>query len=74
MLSYGGRIGLMNADGTNPRLVTTGSYQEQPFTWSPDSALLLAKSSAGSIDLIDASTGAAIPLKYLGAYYYPAWK
>lgn len=72
--SYSGRIGLVNADGSNPHWLTTTSYQEYPFTWSPDGAWILAKSSSGSMDLINTSTGVSLPLKYLSAYYYPSWK
>lgn len=72
--SYSGKIGLVNADGSNQHWLTSVSYQEYPFTWSPDGAWILAKSSSGSMDLINASTGASVPLKYLSAYYYPSWK
>lgn len=72
--AQGGPIELVNADGSNVRALTTRSYTTNAFSWSPDGKWIVAKSPTGSIDLVNASTGAAIPLRYLSRFNSPAWK
>jgi len=73
--SGGGHIYLMNTDGSNSHLLSSGYYQEMPFSWSSDGNWIIAKSNtSNAMDVINTSTGAVVHLNYLQSYYYPAWK
>lgn len=56
----------MNADGTNPTVLTRGSYDDYP-AWSPDSARIVYESGScfatkSDIYLVNAANGEATPL------------
>jgi len=73
----GGRLGLMNADGTNQRVLTAanGSYSDSPPAWSPDSKWVIAENlGSGSLDLIEVATGKVLPISNPGGYFGVSWK
>lgn len=65
---FGGTLRLVNADGTNQRVVgpSNRSYNEGPISWSSDSKWLLARGTTW--DLVEVETGIVIPLAHLNAY------
>jgi Tol biopolymer transport system component len=64
-----GPINLVNADGTNVRALTPAgrTYGDGAMSWSADARWMLAKSTSGSLELIEAATGTALPLGFLPA-------
>jgi hypothetical protein len=44
------------------------TYTEGSISWSADSKWLLAKSNAGTLDLIEVDTGTVLPLGYTTSY------
>jgi len=74
---YGGPLHLINADGTNQRVISSGnrSYPESPVAWSPDSKWLIAQDFGfGTLDLIEVATGNVLPIVNGAAYISPNWK
>jgi hypothetical protein len=73
---YGGPLHLMNADGTNQRVITgSRPYSEAPVTWSPDSKWLIAQNSDyGNLDVIEVATGNILPLWSGAGYVSLSWK
>jgi Tol biopolymer transport system component len=74
---YGGALHLMNADGTNQRVISSGSrtYPESPAAWSPDSKWILAQDfQFGTLDIIEVATGRVLPIVNSAAYTSPNWK
>jgi WD40 repeat protein len=63
-------IRLVNADGTNARLLSLPGreYGIRSMSWSSDSRWLLAQSTSGVLDLIDVATGKALPLGFTAGY------
>jgi Tol biopolymer transport system component len=72
---YGGSVFVMSSDGTGVRQVTPVGrfYGETSLTWSPDGAWLVARGPA-SLELLNATTGAMLPLGYATSLIEPAWK
>jgi hypothetical protein len=73
----GGRLHLMNADGTNQRvsIAANGSYSDAPPAWSPDSKWVIAENlGAGSLDLIEVATGKVLPISNPAGYFGVSWK
>lgn len=73
----GGPLHLMNADGTNQRVLTAanGPYSDSPPAWSPDSKWVIAENlSSGSLDLIEVATGKVLPISNPGGYFGVSWK
>jgi hypothetical protein len=71
---YQGRVALVNADGSGQQILTQGIYNED-YDWSPDGQYIVASNaSTGYFDLINVSTGVALPLPYTAGYYSPSWK
>jgi len=72
---YGGSVFVMNSDGTGVRQVTPVGrfYGETSLTWSPDGAWLVARGPA-SLELLNVTTGATLPLGYTTSIIEPAWK
>jgi len=74
---YGGALHLMNADGTNQRVISSGgrSYPESPVAWSPDSKWIIGQDfQFGTLDLIEVATGKVLPIVNSAAYTSPNWK
>lgn len=69
-----GPISLMNADGTNIHQLTTISYSEIPFDWSPDGAWIIARTPAAHAELVNTVTAERVPVTYLDQYLMLAWK
>jgi hypothetical protein len=65
-----GPINVVNADGTNIRSITSAgrTYADVSMSWSSDSRWLLAKSTTGSLELIEVATGTALPLGFTAGY------
>jgi hypothetical protein len=66
---FGGPLRIMNADGTNQRVlsVSNTTYPESLLSWSSDSKWVLARNAvsldfAGTMNLIEVSTGLVLPL------------
>jgi WD40 repeat protein len=74
--SFGGVLRVVNADGTNQRLVgpSDRTYVDGPISWSSDSKWLLARRNLGPLDLVEVETGIALPLPYALAYYNASLK
>lgn len=72
---YGGSVFVMNSDGTGVRQVTSVGrfYGETSLTWSPDGAWLVARGPA-SLELLNVTTGATLPLGYSTLLIEPVWK
>jgi hypothetical protein len=60
---HGGTMRLINADGTNQRVLGTRTYAEAPISWSSDSKWILARGTVW--DLIEVETGLVLPLAHL---------
>ena len=59
----GGPISLVNVDGSGKRVLTNHFYSSgAPISWSPDGRWILAKGTF--YELIDSSTGIAMPLNF----------
>jgi hypothetical protein len=74
---YGGALHLMNADGTNQRVISSGgrTYPESPVAWSPDSKWIIAQDfQFGTLDIIEVATGNVLPIVNSAAYTSPNWK
>src|SRR6266513_566926 len=74
---YGGPLHLVNSDGTNQRLISSGnrSYSESPVAWSPDSKWLIAQNVAyGTLDIIEVATGNVLPITNGAGYISLSWK
>jgi Tol biopolymer transport system component len=69
-LSGGGAIGVMNADGTDSRIVFRGNVAGKP-AWSPD-GLHIAFESDGGIMVMSANGGDAAPI-FSSDGHNPAW-
>jgi len=72
---YGGTVSVVNSNGTGAHQVSPvgRSYEEGSLTWSTDGAWLLAR-AAGTLELINVSTGTTLPLGYATQFVEPAWK
>lgn len=72
---YGGTVSVVNSNGTGAHQVSPvgRSYEEGSLTWSTDGAWLLAR-AAGTLELINVSTGTTLPLGYAIQFVEPAWK
>lgn len=70
----GGPLYVMNPDGSNVRTLTTRTYPESRVDWSPDGGWIIAKSDAGSLDLVSPTNGTILSLPYLARFSSPAWK
>jgi Tol biopolymer transport system component len=72
----GGPLHLINADGTNQRLISAGrSYSEWPLAWSPDSKWLIAQDlNYGITDIIEIATGTVLPTTNPAGYFSLSWK
>jgi hypothetical protein len=73
----GGPLHLMNADGTNQRVLAAanGLYSDSPPAWSPDSKWVIAENlSSGSLDLIEVATGKVLPISNPGGYFGVSWR
>jgi Tol biopolymer transport system component len=73
---YGGPLHLINADGTNQRVITgSRPYSESPPAWSPDSKWLIAQNiDYGTLDIIEVATGNVLPITNAAGYVSPNWK
>jgi Tol biopolymer transport system component len=73
---YAGPLHLMNADGTNQRLINPPNqhYSEWPPVWSPDSKWLIAVNFNGTMDLIEVATGNVIPIGNGPGYITMSWR
>jgi WD40-like Beta Propeller Repeat len=74
---YGGALHLINADGTNQRVISSGnrSYPESPVAWSPDSKWIIGQDfQFGTLDIIEVATGNVLPIVNSAAYTSPNWK
>jgi hypothetical protein len=73
---YGGPLHVINADGTNQRLLNGSRvYSQSPPAWSPDSKWIIAQNiDYGTLDIIDVATGNVLPTVNLAAYTSPNWK
>lgn len=73
---YGGPLHLINADGTNQRVITgSRPYSESPAAWSPDSKWLIAQNlDYGTMDIIEVATGNVLPIVNGAGYVSPNWK
>lgn len=70
-----GQLAVMNADGTNRRLIPTGVTLWQPhFDVSRDGKYLLAVSSTDTLEVIDVATGTTIPLAFARRLHLPHWR
>jgi hypothetical protein len=68
-LSGNGTIALIDPDGTGARTLTPpGIFFSRPISWSPDSKWLVAPAQ-GKLHLIDAATGADLPLAWTTGLY-----
>ncbi len=73
---YGGPLHLMNADGTNQRVISgsrpSGDF---PAAWSPDSKWLISQNlNYGTLDIIEVATGNVLPLGNGAGYVSLTWK
>jgi hypothetical protein len=67
----GGTLRVVNADGTNQRVVTSSStrlYGEGPISWSSDSRWILAHANGPTLDLVEVATGMVLPLPFTTDY------
>ena len=73
---YGGPLHLVNADGTNQRVITgSRAYSESAAAWSPDSKWLIAQNvDYGALDIIEVATGKALPISNGAGYGSVSWK
>ena len=73
---YGGPLHLISPDGTNQRVINSGTaYSESPVTWSPDSKWLIAQNiDYGTLDIIEVATGKVLPLWNGAGYFGLSWK
>lgn len=73
---YGGPLHLMNADGTNQRVITgSPSYTVSRAVWSPDSKWLIGENTAyGILDVIEVATGKILPVWNGYGYGNLSWK
>ena len=71
---YGGPLHMVNADGTNSLVLTPNrSYAEGALGWSPDGQWLIARGPA-TLELVNPTTGAFLPLGWATNLWYPAWR
>ena len=68
-------IRLVRPDGSEDHqlLLDGRAYGLSGLDWSPDGAWLIAQGD-GLLELIDASSGAPLPLGWSHTYDWPAWK
>ena len=66
-----GFIHLINADGTNPR-VLAGPYM-YPISWSPDAQWIVAAGSTG-LSIVRVADGEALPIPGTRGLNAPAWR
>jgi Tol biopolymer transport system component len=73
---YGGPLHLINADGTNQRVIAGSQpYSESAAAWSPDSKWLISQNVAyGSLDIIEVATGKVLPIGNGAGYGSVSWK
>lgn len=70
----GGGIRLLDADGTNPRLVSQeGRHYGEEVDWSPDGAWLIARGQT-HLELLPVAGGEPIPLFYSSTLLTPAFR
>ena len=68
---FGGSLRVINAaDGSGQRVISPANrtYTEGSISWSADSKWVVAKSNAGTLDLIEVDTGTMLPLGYTTSY------
>jgi Tol biopolymer transport system component len=68
---FGGSLRVINAaDGSGQRVISPANrtYTEGSISWSADSRWVLAKSNAGTLDLIEVDTGTMLPLGYTTSF------
>jgi hypothetical protein len=72
---YGGPVSVVRSDGTGAHQVSPvgRAYEEESLTWSTDGAWLVAR-AAGTLELINVTTGMTLPLGYAIQFTEPAWK
>jgi hypothetical protein len=72
---YGGPVSVVRSDGTGAHQVSPAgrAYEEESLTWSTDGAWLVAR-AAGTLELINVTTGMTLPLGYATQFTEPAWK
>ena len=73
---YGGPLHLMNADGTNQRVIgsASGGYSGFP-AWSPDSKWIIGQNvSYGILHIIEVATGNILPVTNGAGYSSLSWK
>jgi len=73
---FDGGIGVVNADGTGRRTLTTTDAYSPGVSWSPDGQWLIARRSTypSGLTLVRASDGLTIPLHLSLDLYQPAWR
>jgi Tol biopolymer transport system component len=71
-----GNLRLVNADGTNQRLISSGGrqYTNAPVVWSPDSKWLLGVNISGFLDIIEVATGKVLPIRNGPGYLTMSWR
>ena len=68
---FGGSLRVITAaDGSGQRVITPANrtYTEGSISWSADSKWVLARSNAGTLDLIEVDTGNVLPLGYTTSF------
>ena len=65
-------VWLVNADGSAPRRLAELGADDGSITWSPDGSSLFIYGGTGSF-LVDAASGAVMPLPYISGYGATAW-
>jgi WD40-like Beta Propeller Repeat len=69
-----GHINIVNSDGTGVHSLTSGTYLTS-FDWSPDGKWIVAFNTTTSlVDLINTTSGVALPLPFTNSLYSPTWK
>jgi Tol biopolymer transport system component len=73
MTPIGGAIMMPNADGIGVRALTPPAlrYQEEPMSWSSDGKWLVARGATLLIEMVDTSTGRALPVGFTTGWYAP---
>jgi Tol biopolymer transport system component len=68
------QLALVNSDGTGNRVIAPGRYLPS-FSWSPDGKYLIAQNfDTLKLDVIDVTTGVALPVGFTGRMSSPSWK
>lgn len=68
-----GQIWMVNADGSDPRLLATETMPYLPgLSWSPDGSWIAAATEDG-VRMVEAATGLILPLAFTQGFASPAW-